>query len=53
MQSLFTMRTLEDVVPAAHTLRPIREMANKTHKREKGFLILPATACMTSLFSRP
>ncbi|MEW6445471.1 MAG: transposase [Pseudomonadota bacterium] len=33
MESLFTMRTLEDFVPSAHPLRPIREMVNVALKR--------------------
>jgi hypothetical protein len=38
--SLFTMRRLEDFIPAHHPLHPIRQMANAALAKIKGLLTL-------------
>ena len=37
-ESLFTMRRLEDFIPAHHPLRPIRQMANVALAKMEGLL---------------
>ena len=37
-ESLFTMRRLEDFIPAHHPLRPIRQMANAALAKMEGLL---------------
>lgn len=37
-ESLFTMRRLDDFVPAQHPLRPIRAMVNQALKDIESFL---------------